>query len=204
MLPLTFFRRLDTRAVHRGVGTIMLLLASAWSAAIADGPQITCVPAAPSAGPTTPVLGPTPPPDWIPFTFAGELVLLHLHPTDPSDKGSTLIDLGNGLGPAAPNALERAKLEMATRAIEESRAAGTLYFETQVSDGTPSGTAPEKVDTMRGAPATPPDPDPAACIGDLPSLQVPGTGDLTPSELEKIRAVLGLTDRATPERKEGN
>jgi hypothetical protein len=43
------------------------------------------------------------------------------------DKGSSFTDAGAGRVNAGPNALERAKLDMARAAVEASRAAGTLF-----------------------------------------------------------------------------
>jgi hypothetical protein len=60
--------------------------------------------------------------------LSGTLLLRMLAPREPGDKGSEFTDAGFGLPDAPPNAIERAKLEVARQALEAARAAGTLFL----------------------------------------------------------------------------
>jgi hypothetical protein len=182
----------------------VLLAISTASATGTDGPIITPAPDEAVVALSAPILGPAPPPGWVPFSLTGAVTFLRTDPIEGLDKGSILTDLGVGLAPAAPNALEQIKLEMARRAIEASQAAGTLLVDPPLAVETGVGAEIEKSDAVLETPANPPTSDPAACVGDFPSLQLPGPGELSPAELGKLQAIPRATAGDASQAKEGN
>jgi len=189
MIPLALSKR-----VAIGVLFVFICIAAhhvsvAVSATGTDGPVISPAPDTAPAIPSARILSPAPPPGWTPFTFTGEITSLWINSAGGLDKGSILTDLGMRLAPARPNALESVKLEMAREAIEASRAAGTLPVDlAPAAEALPSSEL-RKTDATAVIPATPPKPDPPACVGDIPPLQLPGPGDLAPAELEKLQTL---------------
>jgi hypothetical protein len=167
---------------------VALIVSGAALAYAADAPVRIPAPTPPSSA-TPPILSPSWPAGWLPFSPIGELFARALAPVDTNDKGTIYTDGSEPQSPPAePNALEQQKLEMARRAVETSRAAGTLWV-------TPLGAAPhtlapaseaKKLEQLLATPSQPPQPDPAAAVGPRAPVQIPGTPGLTPDERAKL------------------
>lgn len=127
----------------------------------------------------------------------GGRILRFLEPASEDDRGSYYSD--GGLDPAGPpNALERAKLEMARAAVEASRLAGTLYAPAPEEIG-PNFTEDEihAIKQQRLSAMTPAqiESDTVAGVGEgLPSIQETGPQVLTPGEAEKAAAGTTVVD----------
>ncbi len=167
-----------------------------------DGPVRGVGPVDAPAPRYEPIHSPPPPADWVPSAPTGELVSLARAPVEANDKGSTFTDAGARLSPQGPNLLERQKLEMARRAIEASRAAGTLDVTPidGVEGHATAADAESRLDLLHNLPGTPLQPDPAAAIGEMPSAQIPGSPELTPQERAKLEA---LREAGTPRSSDG-
>ena len=139
------------------------------------------------------------PADGLPY---GPLELLTWNPVDPLDRGSDFTDAGLDAAPAAPSALEEAKLAMARAAVEASRAAGNLY----VIGPQPAALAPPdiqraaKLDRLRSQPPVP-TPDlagPAGIGGGLDPLQLVGPSAPSTEELAKLETSYPATSNPAP------
>ena len=89
---------------------------------------------------------------------------------------------------------------MAQRAIDASRAAGTLWvMPPRGARQLPAtGTEAVKLEMLRDASSLPIEPDPAAAVGEMPSVQIPGSPGLTEQERGKLEAI-DRPDEGKPE-----
>lgn len=144
----------------------------------------------PAAAQTPPIVSPSWSADYLPLSPIGELFLRTFVPVASNDKGSTYTSGGESASlPAGPNALEQQKLEMARQAVEASRAAGTLWVSPLdwIQQTTPPlGAAARKLEQLRTAPSQPLQPDPSAAVGEMPSVQTPGSSELSAQERAKL------------------
>ena len=136
----------------------------------------------------------------------GPMILFPIPMTDPNDKGSTYTDTGAPGEPATPTPLEQAKLEMARRAIEASRLAGTL---SRPADPGPAPVAADaaaqqaKLDLLRSLLPAALVPDEAAGVGvEIPPIQEAGPGDLNEVERAKLAGDPLPASPAAPEETE--
>lgn len=164
------------------------IISGAATAYATDAPVRLPAPAQPSSQ-LPPLLAPSWPAGWLPLSPIGELFARSLAPVDAGDKGSIYTDGADPVSaPVGPSALELRKLEMAHRAVEASRAAGTLWV--APLDGTPPATVSDseaaKLRQLLDAPSQPPQPDPAAAVGPRSPVQTPGTPNLTQEERAKL------------------
>ncbi|MFB3908645.1 MAG: hypothetical protein ACE15D_09615 [Candidatus Eisenbacteria bacterium] len=129
-------------------------------------------------------------PDLSGFAPDGALNRHEVPGAGPEDRSDTVTDAGYGLPPAAPNALERTKLEMARAAVEASRRAGTLETRGGAEDGTLVTTEEQEAIKLQRlealAPATITE-DPAAGLLPFEPVQVQGPPTLNEIEQAKLR-----------------
>ena len=167
---------------------VALIVSGAAVAHATDAPVRIPAPTPPSSA-TLPILSPSWPAGWLPLSPIGELFARALAPVDTNDKGTIYTDGSEPQSPPAePNALEQQKLEMARRAVEASRAAGTLWI-------APLGGAPHTPASdgeARKLPAASGHAFTTAATGSGGSRRTsspragPGTPGLTPDERAKL------------------
>jgi hypothetical protein len=192
---------LDFRPLIRAIAPCLLValvvpcLALAQSEPRRGGPPVT-----PESPVVTGAKTPAVPAVTAPVT---PLVPRRLPPVSPLDRGSVVTDPGLGGSAGPPNAIERAKLDLARQAVEMSRAAGTLTL-------APPETAPTPFEIQRARelklqmmltrpPAVLPDDPAAGVLRSHTPRQLTGDGALTDAERAKLDAVLrGLTPPAAP------
>lgn len=124
---------------------------------------------------------------------SGHAVLRMLPLGSPEDKGSFFTDGAHGAAPGGLTDLERAKLEGARAAVEEARAAGTLFSVRRAEEGVfPDAAAVEaaKLRTLRAMSRAPIESDPAAGIGPgFQPVQKAGPAGLNAIERAKLEAL---------------
>lgn len=197
-------RRGSRRRILVALACAAAIISGAAPAYATDAPARIPAPVRPNPTPPA-ILPPSWPAGWLPLSPIGELFARSLAPVDASDKGSIYTDGADpASAPVGPSALELRKLEMAHRAIEASRTAGTLYVaplgtvsKTIASDGEAT-----KLDQLLNTPSQPLRPNPWAAVGSQSPVQIPGTPGLTSQERAKLE---GTRHASTPEdEKEGS
>jgi len=172
---------------------VSLIISGVAVAQVGDTPLRIPAPP-PPASVSPPIAAPAWPEGWLPLSPISQLFARTLAPSGPNDKGSTWTDASDaGSAPAEPNPLELLKLEMARRAVEASRASGTLWVVfpgAALRPATPDVEA-KKLELRNAAPADPPRPDPSAAVGPLVPVQIPGAPGLTPGEKAKRNQTVG-------------
>jgi len=122
------------------------------------------------------------------------LLLRPVPPREPADKGSEFTDAGFGLPEAGPNAIERAKLEVARQALEAARAAGTLFLLPRPTEPLDLAADRERAEALklelRARPPAKLAPFLEAGVGPFKALQKAGRPGLTPLEQAKLEAFL--------------
>lgn len=168
---------------------VLLGLAAPAACAAADGPGPAIQPGRPIEGEAVEAIQAPDLPYQESAPTAGAVVLSQEVPADDQQKGSVFTNAGAALTPPPPDALALAKLEMARRAIEASRLAGTLYA--LPSEDPEDVVAPEDLDAIKRQRLEAMQPqalasDPAAMVGDFPPVQESGDPGLTPEEEAKL------------------